>query len=138
MKYGAHIDGYAGLKDQAGFRFNVYLWQAKVIHVNDSYQLVADETVLDLYVKGLRVKGSLIHMPAMGARLSTYPTTFLPQPFAEALVTEVLKNTQLREAFPTSFPLLQKDLLVENLMFNPRDMPRDFPELAKMRGMMGE
>lgn len=135
MKYGAHIDGYAALKDNAGFRFNVYLWQS--VEVCRGHGMpVEDETLLDLYVKGLRVKGSLIHMPAMGARLSSYPTTFLPKPFAEAVVKEVLENAELRREFPDSFPLLQRDLLVDNLMFNPRDMPRDFPKLAQLRGMM--
>lgn len=129
MKYGAHIDGYAGLKDQIGFRFNAYLWQ------QDEQ---TNEPILDLYVKGLRVKGSMLHMPAMGSRLSMYPTTFLPKPFADVLVKEVLENAELRQRFPECFPLVQHEFLAENLMFNPRDMVRDFPALARMRGMMGE
>lgn len=139
MKYGAHIDGYAPLKDSAGFRFNTYIWQAELETITtDAGYEYKENLILDLYVKGLRVKGSLIHMPAMGARLAAYPTTFLPRVFAEALVKEVLGNENLRREFPNSFPLINADLLVENLLFNQRDMPRDYPELARMRGLMGE
>lgn len=137
MKYGAHIDGYAALKDSDGFRFNVYLWQTKTIHVNDSYAIVDDETVLDLYVKGLRVKNNLIHLPAMGSRLSIYPTVFLPRPWALAVVGAITTDKKLRAEFPGCFPLLSDAILTENLMFAPRDMVRDFPALAQARGMMG-
>lgn len=128
LKYGALIDGLAPLTVGPGFRFNAVMWQTQTGHEEDEC------TRLEMFVKGLRVKNGLIHLPAMNGRQTSYPVVFLPKPFAEAVVAEVLSSQELRQRFPDAFPLMRESALVEGLLFPERDMIRDYPGLAKARG----
>jgi hypothetical protein len=129
MTYGAHLDNYTALKEigtsPPGFRFNAYLWQ-----------VAGEETTLDLYLKGFRVKGGLIHLPSMGAKFASYPTVYLPRVLAVEVAKEVMTNPALRDAFPGAFPLLNLEILTDNLMFQAKDFMRDFPALAQKRGLV--
>lgn len=139
LKYGALIDGVAPLTEGPGFRVNAYVWQAEVNSPGYSSSGKTEEIMLlDLFVKGLRIKNGLIHLPAMSGRQTSFPVVFLPRPFADAIVEAVLGHEKLRERFPDCFPLMRADILAEGLMFPVKDLIRDYPALARQRGLTTE
>jgi len=110
-----------------GFRFNAYLWLEGV-----------EGLILDLHVKGFRVFGGKIHLPAFSSKIP-HPNIYLHRRFAEALVVELLERAEeLQELFPGVFPLANKELLTQALQYPKIQTLVDFPELAKMRGLTNE
>lgn len=140
LMYGALIDCTAKLTAGEGFRFNAYIWQSQVLEYGSEREWLEDESpsretpVLDLYVKGLRVKNGLIHLPAMSGRQTAFPVVFLPPPFAEAVVDALIADLDLRAKYPGAFPLVRKEVLIKELSFPEKDLIRDYPVLARARG----
>lgn len=111
---------------QNGFRFNVYTW---------IWDDVSEKNILDLYLKGFRVFGGRIHLPAYSNR-QPYPNVYLPREIATVVVKRLLEVPNLHEQFPNVFPLLREDLLIEGLLFPKIQLINDFPRLAFERGYL--
>lgn len=123
--YDVLIEQPMALKTGGGFRFNAYFWQ-----------LYNETLTLDFFVKGFRVFGGKIHLPAYSSR-QPFPNVYLPLPFAEALVAGILSDkSSLKEMFPHAFPLMNSKLLSDELQYPSARMLGDFPKLAAARGLL--
>lgn len=121
--YGALIDSPKAFEKGSGLRFNAYFWCE-----HDG------STILNLYLKGMRISNGLIHLPAYSAKV-LFPNVYLPKPWAEALIEDV-NGGVLREEFPKEFPLLTKELLLKGLTYDMMYVKRDFPRLAQEMGLL--
>ena len=124
MEYDVLIEQPSALKS-GGFRFNAYFWQAE-----------GEVVVLDFFMKGFRVFGGKIHLPAYSNR-QPHPNIYLPKLFADALVKTILEDkVNLREKFPQAFPLLNAEILSKELQYSESHILGDFPSVAAARGLI--
>jgi len=117
------IEQPIALKTQ-GFRFNAYFWLE-----------AEDRIIIDLYAKGFRVFGGKIHLPSFSSRIP-HPNIYLPNIWATKLVETLLKMDSLRTSYPEVFPLVRRDILIQELQYPKAQIIQDFPQLAAARNLL--
>jgi len=125
VNYGAVLERPEAMKE--GFRFNAYCWQE-----------VEGKVLLDCYFIGFRVQRGLVHAPSYTTARGAFQNVYLPEAWATVVIDELNASAEIRAAFPNEFPLVRRKELIENLTFPIRIAKKQFPELAKSRGWLGE